>query len=394
MAGLVGQITLSLIALLLAVPAAILLAQVVLALLPARANTVPAGATRPRIALLVPAHNESIGLIPTLGQALQQMRAGDRLLVVADNCDDDTAEVARRNGAEVAERFSTEHRGKGYALDHGVRVLSANPPDVVVVLDADCTFSNDCIDRIATLAHASGRPVQARYLMRAPDGGLKARVAEFAMRVKNWVRPRGMQRISLGCGLYGTGMAFPWSVAAVAPLASGHLAEDMQLGVRLAESGTPPLFCEEASVFSVFAASREGEKSQRTRWEHGHLSLLLNDGPRLLGGAVKHARLRLALLILDMLVPPLALLMMVQVGCCALALLGWALFGWRVPAGIALPACVSLITAIALARTKFASDIITWADMVKAPTYVLGKIPMYVRYVVRRQVEWVRTKRD
>ena len=376
----------------LALLAVVFFAQIVLALLPDRAST-PASA-RPRVALLVPAHNESSGILPTLKQARAQMLEGDRLLVVADNCDDDTAEQARSAGAEVTERFNEELRGKGYALDHGVRHLAAMPPDVVVVLDADCALGPDCINIIASRAFSTGRPVQALYLMTAPESKLKMRVAEFAWRVKNWVRPRGMHRIGLPCGLYGTGMAFPWDVAVKAPFASGHLAEDMQLGVRLAELGAPPLFCETASVSSVFPASKEGEKSQRTRWEHGHLSLLFSEGPRLLAKALRRADWRRALQIVDMLIPPLALLAIVQSGVLVLSLASWLIAAWAAPLIVSSVGLLLLITAILLARARFAADVLSLSDMLRAPGYVVAKLSVYASFLVRRQVAWVRTKRD
>ena len=68
---------------------------------------------RPRVAVLVPAHNESSHVLPTIACLLPQMQAGDQLLVVADNCNDDTAELARRAGAEVIERQHLTERGKG-----------------------------------------------------------------------------------------------------------------------------------------------------------------------------------------------------------------------------------------------------------------------------------------
>jgi cellulose synthase/poly-beta-1,6-N-acetylglucosamine synthase-like glycosyltransferase len=374
-------------------PALLVLCQVLLALLPRRPQPV-AGLVRPRVALLVPAHNESTGLLPTLAQARAQMVAGDRLLVVADNCSDDTAAVALAAGAEVSERFDSTRRGKGFALDHGVRQLAADPPEVVIVLDADCTLGPDCIARLAKLSHASGRPVQARYLMAAPNTSLKMRVAEFAMRVKNWVRPRGMHRLSLPCGLYGTGMAFPWRVAEVAPLASSHLAEDMQLGVRLAQRGVAPLLCEEAEVASVFAGSREGEQSQRTRWEHGHLSLLFGEGPQLAARAIAGGQWRTLMLVLDMLVPPLALLAFSVALAWMLSLGLWAWLGWWLPLTLACAAFGALVLAILLARARFAADIISGKELLMAPTYVLAKLPLYLRFVVRRQVDWIRTKRD
>jgi len=383
---------------LLALPALLLLVQIVLAL--RQPPPLPAQPRPARIAVLIPAHNEGHGVRATIMQTLSQLGPDDRVLVVADNCSDDTAAQARLVGAEVVERHDAERRGKGYALDFGVRHLEmlaqheGHAPDVVLVLDADCVLSPGLIPRVAGLAQAHGRPVQASYLMHAPTPGLKARVAEFAMRVKNLARSRGMFRLGLPCQLLGTGMAFPWAVALRAPLASGHLAEDMQLGVRLARDGTPPLFCEDVLVTSVFAASQEGERSQRTRWEHGHLSLLVGEGPKLLWEALRRGRLAQAMLVMDMLVPPLALLAGLLV-VATLAQAIWALLtGWAAGLVVALLGVAALLVAIVAARHRFAAELIGLGELLKAPVYVLAKLPIYLSFVVRRQTEWVRTKRD
>ncbi len=384
--------------LLLAVPAWLLLAQVVLALLPDRTER---DHPRPeRIAVVMPAHNEGRGLRPTLMQAMAQLGPQDRILVVADNCTDDTAAQAREFDVTVVERTHATERGKGFALDFGVRHLEAlaiqegHAPDVVIILDADCELGPRLLTRIASVAHATGRPVQATYLMQAANEGLKARIAEFAMRVKNLVRPRGMHQLGLPCGLYGTGMAFPWAVAVQAPLASGHLAEDMQLGVRLAQLGAPPLLCEDALVTSVFAKSQEGEASQRTRWEHGHLAMLVGEGPRLLWRSMRPGRGGQLLQVLDMLVPPLTLLALLQVGWLMVTLLLALLLGWWAPLVLAVLSVLMLAGAIVIAQQRWADDILSLSELAGAPLLLLAKIPLYLRFVFKRQVEWVRTKRD
>jgi len=123
---------------------------------------------RPRIAILIPAHNEASGIGATLTDVMPQIQTGDRLVVIADNCDDETAVVARSQGATVLERFNSEQRGKGYALAYGLDYLEQDPPDVVVVVDADCAVAAGVIDQTATLAHQKGRPVQSKYLMEQP----------------------------------------------------------------------------------------------------------------------------------------------------------------------------------------------------------------------------------
>jgi cellulose synthase/poly-beta-1,6-N-acetylglucosamine synthase-like glycosyltransferase len=361
---------LDILAALLLVPVSVLLAQVVAALPPQRARAMPEG-RRPSIAVLVPAHNEAHGIARTLGSIAPQLGTGDRLLVVADNCTDDTAAVAARAGAEVVQRFDAERRGKPFALDFGIRHLERDPPEVVLIVDADCMLEAQAIERLARLCLHTGRPVQALYLMRGPQ----ARLAEFAWRLKNQVRALGSQRLGWPCLLTGSGMAFPWQVIRRAQLGSAELAEDLQLTVDLVRGGACPLFCPEACVISEFA-SGEGLGAQRTRWEHGHLAVLLREVPVLLLEALARRDARLAALALDLAVPPLALL----------ALAAMALSPVR-----ALPA-VLLGAAVLAAWARHARDI-PLTSLARAPLYALGKLPLYLRFVLKRQVEWVRARR-
>ena len=378
------------------VPAFVLLMQVAVAVgtRPAPPQA-PSDAARPSVAILMPAHNEAVGITTAIASVLPQLRPGDRLLVVADNCSDDTAGVARAAGAEVAERHEPLRRGKGYALDFGVRALESRPPAIVVVMDADCIIEEGSLERLVRRCGSSGRPVQALYLMRSPaEAGLKSRISEFAWVVKNHVRPTAFLRLGLPCQLMGTGMAFPWSIIGKAPLASGHLVEDMQLGIDLAVAGVPPLFCVEARVTSVFPSSDVGAVAQRTRWEHGHLSVIASGAPRLLAGAVTRRRLDLAAMALDLCVPPLASLALSTSAICALAALLYLLTGKIAPLLVALAAAVAMGVAIGLAWRSFGRGILSLADLLAAPGYALAKLPIYARVLTRRQQEWIRARRD
>ncbi|NIF25234.1 glycosyltransferase [Pantoea sp. Tr-811] len=381
-------------ALLMLVPVLVLFTEVLLACLAARPLPVPRG-PRPRLAVLVPAHNEATVLGATLASIQEQLGEGDQLLVVADNCSDDTAALARAAGAQVTERQHAELRGKGYALDHGVRHLAASPPQVVVIIDADCKLTAGSLDHLAHLCVATARPVQALDLMRAPAGaGLKIQVAEFAWRMKNLVRPRGMARAGLPCQLMGTGMAFRWEELATANLATGHLAEDLKLGLEFCRQGKPPLFCPEAEVTSLFPLNPEGLSNQRTRWEHGHLGVLVSDGPKLLGSALARRQLPLLAMALDLLVPPLALL---TLALSALFVVAWLAGLWLGVWGAAVLASIGmalLVAAVLLAWGRFSREVIPFSVLIYAPLYAAKKIPLYLGFLIRRQVQWVRSKRD
>jgi cellulose synthase/poly-beta-1,6-N-acetylglucosamine synthase-like glycosyltransferase len=344
---------------------------------------------------LVPAHDEALVIRAMLASVTPQLLDGDRLLVVADNCSDDTAQLAHEAGAEVVERHDTRLRGKGYALDFGVRHLAQRPPEVVIVVDADCQVGEGAIDCLARRCHELARPVQSLYLMRAPAGaGLKVQVAEFAWRVKNLVRPRGWARLGLPCQLMGAGMAFAWNDLSLINLANGHLVEDVKLGLDLCQQGKPPAFCPEALVTSQFPLSEQGLNSQRTRWEHGHLGLMLADAPKRAMAAITQRNASLAALTLDLLVPPLALLVLALLGLNLVTWLAYLLFGLAVPARLAFTGLALLAFAVVLAWARFCREVIPFSVLLYAPFYAARKIPLYLSFLIKRQVEWVRSKRD
>lgn len=388
------ELLLTALALLILVPVTVLFVQVLMALPPYSPRPVSAG-RRPVIAVLVPAHDEALMIGATVRSIAPQLAAGDRLVVVADNCSEDTASVAAAAGAEVIERNDPDRRGKGYALDFGVRHLERNPPEVVIVIDADCWIADGTLDRLARLCEQSSRPVQALDLMRAPPGsGLKTRIAEFAWLVRNHVRPLGYHRLGLPCQLMGTGMAFPWRFIRSAPLASAHMVEDMKLGIHAARAGTPPLFCPEALVTSRFPSGEDAIAHQRKRWEHGHLAVMLGEGPGLLAEAAARRNIALGAMALDLCVPPLALLALGCVAAFASSAALFALAGAALPLAVAAAALALFASAVLLAWHRFGREAISAGGLAAAPFYALWKLPIYLQFLVRRQGEWVRSRRD
>ncbi|MES3012836.1 MAG: glycosyltransferase family 2 protein, partial [Pseudomonadota bacterium] len=310
-------------------------------------------------------------------------------------CSDATAAVARAAGAEVVERSNPVLRGKGYALDHGVRWLERDPPAVVVIVDADCIVAPHGLEKLAQRCLATGRPIQALYLMHALAGaGLGLRIAEFAWLVKNKLRPLGGAALGWPCQLMGTGMAFPWEVLRAAPLATGHLVEDMQLGLDLAAAGRPPLFCPQARVSSVFPGDVEGARAQRTRWEHGHLSVIVAVGPRMLWRALTRRSWALLGMALDLMVPPLAALVLTLAVLCLTGAAWWLVAGDVRPVGVAVGALALLGAGVLLVWQRDGRHIVALKELLGLPLYVAAKIPLYVQLFTKRQIDWVRTKRD
>jgi cellulose synthase/poly-beta-1,6-N-acetylglucosamine synthase-like glycosyltransferase len=388
------QILLGAVALALLLPVAVLFVEVLSAVTDRADVPVPESERRP-VAVVMPAHNEATIIADTLHSIVPQLERLDRLIVVADNCSDETAIIAAAEGAEVVLRTELTRRGKGYALNAGIRHLEAETPSIVVIIDADCHVAADSIDRLARRCARTARPVQALYLMHAgKSAGLKMRVAEFAWAVRNQVRPAGLHRLGLPCQLMGTGMAFPWSLICSANLATGHIVEDLKLGIDLALAGTPPLFCPEALVTSHFPVSADGVESQRRRWEHGHLGVILTEAPRLFWYALIRLNLNLLIMALDLSVPPLSLLVLLVVGIWVASTVVYILTKAQFAFEISTIAAVLFALAVLLSWARYGRRIITLGDLALAILYALGKIPLYSRALVARQIEWVRSKRE
>jgi cellulose synthase/poly-beta-1,6-N-acetylglucosamine synthase-like glycosyltransferase len=349
----------------------------------------------PPYAVLVPAHDEAGSIHATIAAVRAQLPTGARLLVVADNCTDTTAAEALAAGAEVIERHDASLRGKGYALAFGIRHLRSAPPAVVVMLDADCIPAAGALDLLAARASALDRPVQALYVLSAPMGSsLRLRMAAFAWAVKNHLRPLGLHRLRLPCHLMGSGMAFPWHCIANVELASSHLTEDLQLGVKLAAAGRAPIFCPQARVDSWFPQDGAAQRSQRKRWEHGHLAMIRSEAlPLLLRGCRSGSAGAIALA-LDLFVPPLAFLALLVLISCVVSAWVLATTGVGLLVVLGFGTALAFAAAVLLAWWRVGREWVRWPELLSSPLYVLKKLPLYAGFFVRRQTDWVRTGRQ
>ncbi|QDT17754.1 glycosyltransferase family 2 protein [Alienimonas californiensis] len=406
-----------------AAPAGAFVVQVLAALLPVRKRPEPSTVARPGGVVLVPAHNEGSLVEGHVAALLPQLGPHDRLVLVADNCSDDTAAAARRGatGADgtvhprftLLERNDPDRRGKGYALDFALDRLAAADADgrlpaAVFVLDADCRVSPGGVNRLLGACTATGRPVQARTLCGvdpqtdADAAGLMA-VSELGMLFKNFVRPRGAARLGLPCQLMGTGMTLPgafldWKRAEAASrgggVFGGDLAEDMQMGVEATLAGLPPLFLADVHVDSPLPTSLRGFDGQRTRWEQGHLQTLTRGVPRLLKSGVLRDDLRALGLAADLAVPPFSLLV---VGWFAVAaVLAFVTWWTGFVAALAVHAAggAAVAAAVLIGWAVFGRERVPLSALASAPKFVLRKLPIYSRFLSNRiETEWVRTER-
>lgn len=377
-----------------AVPLAILAIELIAGIAPGRPRAT-ATTTAGTIAVVMPAHDEAAGIAQTLAKLHAIMPQGTRILVIADNCTDDTAARARASGAEVLERTDPDRRGKSFALAFGRDYLaSSEPPAVALVLDADCWLTPGSMERLAAAALERQAPAQAVYLFDANHSvSAMVQVSNFAMMVKNLVRSRGMQRLGGPALLTGSGMAFPWPVFAKADLATGSIVEDLALGIELTRAGRAPSLIEGAYVHSAPAAEQDALQ-QRKRWEHGFLDVLRRQALPVLGHGMKRSSLREIQLGLHLLVPPLALLVALSM-LVLLVLVGLAAAGSGPTPAVAFAASLGLVLTLLLITWVVAGrPFLSARALLRLPAYIVWKLPIYFGFLTKRQTEWNRTPRQ
>jgi cellulose synthase/poly-beta-1,6-N-acetylglucosamine synthase-like glycosyltransferase len=355
--------------------------------LAARPSAAPSASRLPRLAVVIPAHNEGA----SIRACLQSIRACCRfdelatLFVVADNCTDDTAAVASAAGAHVLVRNDDRLRGKGHALHFAfTRLGQRSYFDAFLVIDADTEAAPNLLEEVATAFHNGAGAVQCAYLVSEPD-----RFARFdlALRAFNLVRPKGRSRLGLSAGILGNGFAISAQTLARVPYTADSVVEDLEYHLRLVEQGIRVQFLESTTVRGAMPATQAGRVTQRARWEGGRLRMLRERGAEIAGGWLFGNR-ALGEVLLELLTLPLAYH--------SLLLLAALLIPSSLGRGLALAGAAVLLAHLLTAIGHGKSPRRDLATILSVPLYVLWKlrqIPATLRASGRRAA-WVRTARN
>jgi 1,2-diacylglycerol 3-beta-glucosyltransferase len=386
---------------LLAVPAAYL-AGLTAAAAVARRRRPPAHVDRSshRFAILIPAHNEE-HLIGRLLESLQRLdypAAGRDVYVVADNCEDGTAEIARSGGAVVYERHDPSAKSKGHALRWLLtRVRERGTPyDAFVVLDADSIVTPNLLRAMAARLAAGCQVIQAYYSVLNAGEAPVASLRYAALAAIHFVRPLGRSLFGLSAGLKGNGMCFAAAVLERYDWRWFTLAEDVEFHLALVADGIRVDFAPETTVLADMPVTLRQAASQNERWERGRLQLLRTYGRRLIGDGLRRLVTRRpgGTLRLDaaaeQLLPPLSVTFALGL-CCLLA---GGLLASPLPMLLALISLAGQLGHLIGGLILVGAPRRAYLSLAYAPVYVLWKVALYGRALVGGQSRsWVRTAR-
>ncbi len=375
--------------LLLTLPLVVELAVLTLAYCFPRGNRGGSSASPPiRLAVIIPAHNEEV-LIGSCVESLLASAAGSktRIIAVAHNCSDRTADRAAKAGAEVVVYNNPEARGKGSALACGFAYAASQGVDATLVVDADSTVSSNLIGLVGETLANGAEAVQCRYEMESSSKRAATQLTALAFRAFNVVRPIGRNRLGLSAGILGNGFAVRQEVLTQNPYNSLSVVEDLEYHIRLVVSGKKVQFLKDAKVWSALPPSKQGEATQRSRWEGGRANAAVTWLGPLLRQLIR-GQLRM--------VEPLLDLMSLPIGYVAFLLL-FALclpLEWlRIYALLAVVILGCHVLAAARVGNNFAGDL---RILARVPGYILWKLTMLpgILRSSRTDAAWVRTERQ
>lgn len=381
---------------LLAAPALFSAAYLLLLTLLSAAVPMPAASSRRlKFAVIVPAHNEEGGIASTVA-SLRQLdwpASGMRIVVVADNCTDKTAERAATAGAQVVTRHDAALRGKGYALAHAFDLcLAEGWADALVVVDADTVVSHNLLEACAARIEQGEHAIQAHYGVRNPLASWRTRLMTVALGAFHILRSRARERLGVSCGIRGNGWCVTTSLLRRAPYRSFSLTEDIEYGLILGRSGYRVAYADEARVDADMVTSSSIASKQRQRWEAGRIALIRNFAFRTLSLAIRQRSWVLLDLALDLLVLPLSYVlinvMLLLIGGLAFTLLEPAASGFAWVGGICLMALlVHVLRGWQLSGTGRQG----LSALLYVPVYLIWKV---ITMMGRKTTAWVRTERE
>jgi cellulose synthase/poly-beta-1,6-N-acetylglucosamine synthase-like glycosyltransferase len=347
-----------------------------------------------RFVIMVPAHNEE-ALLPQLLASLAALdypRTLYSVHVVADNCSDETAARGRKLGAIVHERFNSELRGKGYALEWLLQQIWVQKVahDAILILDADSVVSANFL-RVMDARLARGeRVIQAYYAVREPGQNPSAGIRAVALVVLHYLRPQGRMVLGGSTGLKGNGMVFAADILRTHRWTAA-LTEDIEYHMALIGAGERAMFAPDAVVWAEMPDSLTAAQTQNERWERGRMEMVRRFVPGLLRDALRRRSFLLFDAAVEQIIPPFSVLVGLSGLTFLSALLTRRMLALKLSAFAIVGQVVYIFTGLALARAPWSF----YRSLLFTPVFLFWKLWLYARLLLGIKPDaWVRTSRN
>jgi hypothetical protein len=274
------------------------------------------------------------------------------------------------------------------------------PYDAVVILDADSVVNPDFLWFMDEQFGRGHEALQGYYGVQNPLDNWRTSLLTASLAAFHFLRPLGRDGLGLPCGLKGNGMCFSRRLVGQYGYPAFSVVEDVELALFYLRQGIRVKFVPGAHVLGQMAVSAGAAGTQRARWEGGRLALIRTQAWPLLQEGVRTRDAARMDGVIDLFVPPFALLvagtalpaLAVTTAWCFTRGLLWRMAPILWDAALAVEIAY-VLTSLALIRAPLA----IYLRLAAAPLFILWKLGVYVRMALasRRGVsgEWVRTAR-
>jgi cellulose synthase/poly-beta-1,6-N-acetylglucosamine synthase-like glycosyltransferase len=351
-------------------------------------------------AIVVPAHNEEKIISKTIYSlsGLIYPKSKYDVFVIADNCTDNTAALARSLGTNVLERNNELETGKGYALRWAFDSILNHTKnyDALIVIDADSLVSGNFLEIMNDYLSTGSQVIQSSDLVLSTPGNWSIEATRIGFLLYNYVKPLGRKVLGLSMGLRGNGMCFSAKMLTDTPWQAWSLTEDVEYGLILQLKGIHIDFAPEALVYAQMPVEAVHASSQRVRWEMGRYQVIRAYTWKFLVKAIRERSIKYVDVFLDLITPPFVNLIFVMgiITSCGSIL-------WMINL---LPEYLLLLW-IGLFSIGFlylfiglfvgGADKTLYKSLYKLPLYLFWKLKVYIQTIRHgRQKEWIRTERD
>lgn len=254
----------------------------------------PVTARTRRFLVVVPAHNEQL-ILPRLLESLAKqdyVRGAWRTVVIADNCTDKTAAVARQAGADAVERTDATKKTKGYALSWFLAQTRLDDWDAVVILDADSVVNAGFVRQLNLQMERGDVVVQSFNGVANPGRSWFTRLMDVSESLANEALLPGRRKLGLSIHLLGNGMCFDTAVLKAHPWTAFSVGEDWEYCARLLQHDIAIGYTRHARQYHEESVDLGQASSQRVRWTSGRLHVLKAFGPALLSKGIRDGSAR------------------------------------------------------------------------------------------------------
>ena len=350
-----------------------------------------------RFAIIIPAYNEEL-LIERLLKSLLEINYDTSLrqiIVVADNCNDRTAQISTNYPVKVLKRKDRSRLGKGYALNWAFEKLKFDEYDAVLIIDADNTVNTEILLELNRLLNKGEMAIQCCNNVGNREDSWITELLYVSRTVSNKLYHYSKYKLGLSSYLMGNGICLTTELIRLVGWKAFTQGEDWEYTAELIRRKIKIAFAVKAKVFHQESKNLKQARSQRLRWASGKFMIIKKLGIPIFFSAIKNREWMMLDSVIPIIFPNFSLnvnlLILAVIICLGLPKTGICLFLMA----ISLSCIAGLISVFAVGAILAGNYKKTLRASVMAPVFLLWKsaIDIFSITGIYKGKKWIRTER-